>query len=61
MRNFSCAAGATLHIEPQDNGGADKSDKGERDANARHTHAIGAKRDQLVIGRKPPENEQDRG
>ena len=58
---FFLRRGSDLHIEPQANGGADKSDKGERDANARHTHAIGAKRDELVIGRQASENQQDRG
>src|SRR5437016_10604396 len=58
---FFLRRGSDLYIEPQATGGADESDKGKRDANARHTDAVGAERDEFVIGRQSSENQQDRG
>src|SRR5207247_5033859 len=50
-----------LHIEPQANGGASEGDKGKRNANARHTYAVGTERDYLVICRQSSENQESRG
>src|SRR5437764_1504713 len=41
---FLCCRGH-LHIKPQANGGADESNKGQRNANARYTHAVGTECD----------------
>ena len=50
-----------LDVEPQGSGGAEKRDHHQRMANPGDAHSIGTKRDQFVVGREPPEDEQDGG
>src|SRR6476659_325485 len=49
-----------LHIEPKTNRSANNRDTSKRNRHKRHAYAIGAQRDQFVVGGQPSENEKDR-